>query len=68
MATKFKVKQRSFQITSTSTDGFCTVKDLDKNTYEYNVDFERVRKFVVKENKKKVKKLVSTKKSIIFVP
>ena len=57
MATKFKVKGVSFQITSTNIEeNTVTIKNLDKKTYTENVDFERVRKYVEKDNKKNTKK------------
>lgn len=56
MATKFKVNGESFQITSTNVEeNTVTIKNIEKKTYTKNVDFERVRKYVEKENKKKHK-------------
>lgn len=57
MATKFKVEGENFQIVSTNIElNTVTIKNIDKKTYTEDVDFERVRKYVERDNKKNTKK------------
>ena len=63
MATKFKAKGENFQITSTNIEeNTVTIKNIDKKTYTENVDFERVRKYVVRDNINNTKKSKKTKR------
>lgn len=60
MATKFKVEGENFQIVSTNIElNTVTIKNIDKKTYTEDVDFERVRKYVERDNKKILKRVGS---------